>query len=103
RRKVHPENFVRVVVGKESDFDRPLTSLNLPVERIDLTIASPASKNAAAVEASTPAAMDKGRALLAKATELAGGKAWSSVKTWKSAQQLNVTMQGQAIQVDQTL
>lgn len=103
RRKVHPENFVTVVVGKESDFDRPLTSLNLPVERVDLTIPSPASKSAASAESATPAAMEKGKALLANATELAGGPAWSTVKTWKSAQQLNVTMQGQAIQVDQTL
>jgi len=104
RRKVHPDHFVTIVVGKESDFDRPLTSLGLPVERVDLTIPAPGSKSAAATESASPAALEKGKALLAKATDLAGGAAaWSGIKTWKSSNSLQVTMQGQSVQVDQTL
>ena len=41
RRKVHPDRLVTVVVGKEKDFDRPLASAGLPVERVDISIPPP--------------------------------------------------------------
>lgn len=41
RRKVHPDGLIAVVVGKEKDFDRPLESYGLPVERVDITIPPP--------------------------------------------------------------
>ncbi len=49
RRKVHPEAMIAVVVGKEKDFDRPLESYGLPVERVDIRIPPPpATKKPAA-------------------------------------------------------
>ena len=44
KRKIHPEQFVAVVVGKEKEFERPLESMGLPVERVDITIPPPPSK-----------------------------------------------------------
>ncbi|MEO5616224.1 MAG: pitrilysin family protein [Candidatus Eisenbacteria bacterium] len=102
RRKVHPENFVTVIVGKEKDFDRPLSAVGLPLERVDITIPSPASKVVAGT--ATPDALANGGKWLAKATELAGGAAaWGAVKSIKTTNQLSVTMQGQSIQAEQVL
>lgn len=102
RRKVHPENFVTIIVGKEKDFDRPLSAAGIPLERVDITIPPPASKVAAG--AATPEALARGAKLLAKATELAGGAAaWGAVKSVKTTSQLNITMQGQAIAAEQVL
>jgi zinc protease len=38
QRKLHPDQFVTVIVGKESEFDRPLDSAGQKVERVDITI-----------------------------------------------------------------
>jgi zinc protease len=97
QRKVHPDKFVAVVVGKEKDFDKPLESAGLPVERVDITIPPPPSKKAAAGPA-TPEALSKGQALLGKACELAGGSAaWKEIKSCQVEQAANVTMQGQSV------
>ncbi len=39
--KIHPEQFVTVIVGKEKEFDRPLDSMGQTVERVDITIPPP--------------------------------------------------------------
>jgi len=102
RRKVHPENFVAVIVGKEKDFDRPLAAAGLPLERVDITIPPPASKVAAGE--ATPQALAAGAKLLARATELAGGAAaWAAVKSVRTTSQLSVSMQGQSMQAEQAL
>jgi len=54
RRKVHPDRLVTVIVGHEKDFDRPLESAGLPVERVDISIPPP--------PAAKPAARPKRRA-----------------------------------------
>jgi zinc protease len=38
KRKIHSDQFVTVIVGKESEFDRPLESMGQKVERVDITI-----------------------------------------------------------------
>jgi zinc protease len=103
QRKVHPDKFVTVVVGKEKDFDKPLESAGLPVERVDITIPPPPSKNVAAGPA-TPEALSRGQALLGKACELAGGSAaWKEIKTCQVEQAANVTMQGQNVALTTTV
>ena len=37
----YPDQLVAIVVGKEKDFDRPLESAGLPVERVDISIPPP--------------------------------------------------------------
>jgi zinc protease len=54
RRKIHPDREVTVIVGHEKDFDRPLESAGLPVERIDITIPPPPAKRAVTPKRRTP-------------------------------------------------
>jgi hypothetical protein len=101
RRKVHPDAMVAVVVGKEADFDRPLESARLPVERVDITIPPPPSKTR--VGSATPQALAQGREWLAKAAELAGGSAaFASVKSVVSEQEIELTLQGQTARLTGT-
>ena len=102
RRKVHPDNMVAVVVGKEKDFDRPLESSGLPVERVDVSIPPPPSKVHAAP--ATAQSLTKGQELLKKAIDLAGGsEAWKAIKTARIEQAATITMQGQSVQFTSSL
>ena len=44
QRKIHPDQMVTVVVGKESEFEHPLDREGFPVERVDITIPPPAAR-----------------------------------------------------------
>jgi hypothetical protein len=94
KRKIHPDGFVAIVVGKEKELEKPLESMGLAVERADISIPPPASKVAAG-EAS-PAALAKGQALLAKVASLTGGNAaWGAIKSVSVELEQSVSMQGQ--------
>ena len=96
KRKIHPDRLAAVVVGKEKDFDRPLESAGLPVERVDISIPPPASK--LSVGAASPEATQKGRAWLERAAQLAGGaSAWAAIRTAIVEQDQQVSVQGQSI------
>ncbi len=98
KRKVHPEALSAVLVGKEKDFERPLESAGLPVERVDIAIPPPPSKVAAGE--ATPEAMAQGRARLERAAAGAGGAAaWGAVKAVAIEQQATVEVQGQSLSV----
>jgi len=102
KRKIHPDQLVTVIVGKEQDFDRPLDSLGQPVERVDLTIPPPPSQMKTA--AATPASLARGHEWLAKAAQLAGGSAaWAKVKTVTIESKNTVTMEGQTVHLDTSL
>ncbi len=96
KRKIHPDRQVAIIVGKESEFDRPLASAGLPVERVDITIPPPPSKHPGV--AATPEAKRKGGEWLAAAAQAAGGSAaWGAVKSVTISGEANLTMQGQSI------
>lgn len=98
QRQIEPAKLVTVIVGKEKEFDRPLDSIGLPVERVDIAIPPPPSK--AAVGAATPEALARGQQLLKRAADLAGGTAaWAAVKSWSEELKVTVTVQGQSISV----
>ncbi len=98
RRKVHPEALSAVVVGKEGDFERPLAAAGLPVERVDISIPPPPSKLGAG--AVTPEALARGRALLERAANAAGGvAAWAAVKGITTSRSLTVSVEGQQMRV----
>jgi len=102
QRKIHPDQLLTIIVGKESEFDRKLESAGLPVERVDISIPPPPS-TVNAGEA-TPEALAKGAELLAKAAKVAGGaEAWSAIKSWQSEGSVSVSMQGQSVQFTQSL
>ena len=96
KRKIHPDQFVAIVVGKEKEFEKPLESMGLPVERADISIPPPASK--VAVGEASPEALAKGQALLTKAAGLAGGSAaWAAIKSVRMERDETITMQGQTM------
>lgn len=64
-----PENFAVVAVGKPADFGKPLSTLGA-VKEIDLSIPEPRKAPAAV---SDSASLSRGRALLQKAQQAAGG------------------------------
>jgi zinc protease len=98
KRKIRPEHMLTILVGKESEFDRPLESIGLPVERVDISIPPPPSK--LAVGEATPQSLAEGAAWLGKAAELAGGSAaWAAIRSWSEEAQASVSMQGQTIAI----
>ncbi|MDP9170536.1 MAG: insulinase family protein [Acidobacteriota bacterium] len=66
-----PAKFVIVATGNPKDFGTPLSSLDLPVHEIDLTIPEPK----AAVSEANPQSVARGKAVLAKAVAAMGGAA----------------------------
>ena len=98
KRKIHPENLVTVIVGREKDFDRKLESLGQPVERADISIPPPPSKLGTVETA--PDAAAKGRALLEKAAAAAGGAAaWRAIKSVAVDEDATISIQGQSLQM----
>lgn len=71
RQHINPKNFAIFVVGKEADFDSPLTEFG-PVSKVDITIPEGTAAAAApAAGASTP----EGLAVAARVTKAYGGEA----------------------------
>jgi zinc protease len=98
QRKIHPDQFVTVIVGKEKEFDRPLDAMGQTVERVDIAIPPPPSKVAAGE--ATPAQLAKGQQWLKAAADHAGGPAaWAAVKAFRQTGNATLTMQGQSMAV----
>lgn len=95
KRNVVPASLNTIIVGKESDFATPLSSLGT-VERVDISIPPPASK--LKVGAATAEDLAKGQALVTRASDLTGGSAaWSAVKALQTDLNSTMTMQGQKL------
>lgn len=73
KKYVHPDRLAVLVVGKESDFERPLSTLGT-VTPIDITIPSPDAPKAGA-SAAPATGNAEGVALVNKVAEFMGGKA----------------------------
>jgi len=95
RRKVHPDQLVAVVVGREHDFERPLASAGWPVERADISIPPPPSRTKQGSVTPQPGAEQQGREWLRKAADAAGGPtAWKQVKTQRLETSSTIVMGG---------
>ncbi|HEY2954210.1 MAG TPA: pitrilysin family protein [Candidatus Eisenbacteria bacterium] len=102
QRQIEPGKLITVIVGKEKEFDRPLESIGLPVERVDIGIPPPPSK--APAGAATPEALARGKQWLQRAAERAGGPAaWAAIKSWSEDVKVNLSMQGQSISLEGSL
>jgi zinc protease len=73
---IDPAKFVIVATGNPREFGKPLSSLDLPVSEIDLSIPEPKAEKAAADAGS----IARGKALLGKAREAMGGDKLTAVK-----------------------
>jgi zinc protease len=99
--KITPDAQVVIIVGKEKDFEHPLASTGMPVERMDITIPPPPSKLGKV--SMTPAAKQQGGKWLADAAAAAGGaKAWAAVHSFTSASEATVSMMGQSMSLTGT-
>ena len=85
-----PEKFVVVATGNPKDFGTPLSALGKPVADIDLTIPEPKKEQTKA----DPAAMERGKAMLAKARAAMGGTA--AIAAVKDATESNTIQLDQA-------
>jgi zinc protease len=101
QRKIQPDRFVAVLVGKEKEFERPLESMGLPVERVDIAIPPPPSK--LAVGEASPEALARGRMALVKAAARAGGTAaWQMIKSVATESAETMHMGGQSMSMTGT-
>jgi zinc protease len=94
KKYVTPSNISLLVVGKEKDFDKPLSTFGT-VTPIDITIPEPGAKPGE--KAAAPAAGNaEGTALVARMQEFAGGKAkLDAIKSVRYVQSMsNKTPQG---------
>lgn len=95
-----PETFTIVAVGNPKDFGQPLTSLNLPVKPIDLTIPEPKAKPAAAASAGS---MAQGKQLLEMAQKAVGGRdKLAAIKDWTRVADAALTTGGGQMKAKQT-
>src|SRR5205807_10377375 len=92
--------FALLVVGKQADFDKPLSTFG-PVMPVDITIPQPGAGNA---QAAAPAASNaEGKALLAKLVAGAGGaEKLNAIKVLRVKTSLTLKAQGISIESDET-
>jgi len=95
KKYIHPEQMALLVVGKQADFDKPLSTFG-KVTTLDITIPENAP-GAQPAEAAPAASNPEGKALLAKVIEALGGEAKvQAVKSVRVASSLTLkTPQGE--------
>jgi len=92
RKRWKPEALAILVVGKDSDFDEPLSSLGSNVRTIDITIPAPPER----IPDATPETIAKGKDILKKSLAAMGGTALLGIKDIAvSAKQVQVTPMGE--------
>ena len=87
KKRWKPESLSLLVVGKEADFDEPMSSLGMKVRTIDITIPAPPEK----FPEPTPETAAKGKDILKKAATAMGGPALLGIK--------DITIMGKQVQV----
>jgi hypothetical protein len=96
QRRIRPDEFAIVAVGKTSDWDGDLTQFG-PVEEIDITIPEPEGPEFPEPTAET---IEQGRAMLAAAQKAHGGMALVSLASVERADKASLTVQGMALGID---
>ena len=94
-RRIRPDEFAIVAVGKTSEWDGDLTSFG-PVEEIDISIPEPEGPEFPEPTAET---IEKGRALLAQARKALGGAALEGLSSLKRSDAVAMSMQGMTFNV----
>ncbi len=84
KKYLHPEKSVILVVGKEKDFDQPLSTFG-DVNKIDITIKEPTAE-APTIPPATPESIKQARDIMIKAADTMGG-----LETFKNLKNLIIT------------
>lgn len=97
----NPDRMVVMILGKTSDFDKPLSSLG-KVEMVDITIPKPKDQQ---VAAATPESLSAGKQLLARVRQAHGGGRIAAIKDYRGKADVTmVTPQGEfSLKTEQTV
>lgn len=90
QRRVEPDKFAIVAVGKTGDWDGDLTAFG-PVEELDISIPEPEGPE---FPEPTDETVEKGRAVLAAAQTAHGGATLKSLKSLRQSASLSISVQG---------
>lgn len=90
QRRVEPDKFAIVAVGKTEDWDGDLTAFG-PVEELDISIPEPEGPE---FPDPTPETIEKGRAVLAAAKAAHGGAKLNSVESLRQTATMTLSVQG---------
>lgn len=94
-----PAKFVVIAVGNPKNFDKPLSSLGMPVSDIDLTIPEPKAVSAKADQQS----LARGKQMLAKVAQAMGGEAAArAVKDYVETSTLQLDAAAGGMKISQT-
>ncbi len=93
QRRIHPEDFAIVAVGKTSEWDGDLTEFG-PVENLDISIPEPKGPEFPEPTAET---IEKGRSILAAAKKALGGEKLSKLKSIHREDKASLSVQGMTI------
>ncbi len=99
RKFIRPEELAVLVVGKEADFDKSLSTRG-EVNVIDITIPEPGASTAK--PAAAVATTDEGRALLRKMKEFLGGAAVDGLRAMRTTAEIEANTPGGTMQIRQT-
>ena len=95
QRRVRPDEFAIVAIGKREDWDGDLSGLG-PVEELDISIPEPEGPE---FPEPTDETVEKGRAVLAKALATHGGNAVKNMKSRKQSLKLTMSVQGMTLPI----
>lgn len=98
RKRWKPELTTLLVVGKESDFDGPLSSLGMNIRTIDITIPAPPEK----IPDPTPETIAKGKDILKKTLAAMGGTKVLEIKDITEVSKMSISMGQGDMQADIT-
>lgn len=90
KRRLDPDKFAIVAVGKTTEFDGDLSSYG-PVETLDISIPEPEGEE---FPEPTDETIEKGRAILAGAQKAMGGAQLAAMKSVRRADSVALTVQG---------
>jgi zinc protease len=99
RKFIRPDELAVLVVGREADFDKPLSSRG-DVTVIDITIPEPGASTAA--PAAPVTTNDEGRALLDRMKTFLGGAAIDALRGIRTAADVQATTPAGPMQIGQT-
>ncbi len=95
QRRVHPEDFAIVAVGKKSEWDGDLTEFG-PVEDLDISIPEP--KGPEFPEA-TAESIEKGHSIMSAAMKALGGEKLAKLSSLHRQDKANLNVQGMSINI----
>ncbi len=100
KKYIHPDQLALLVVGKPSDFDKPVDTFGR-VAKLDIAIPPPADTTPKV--AKTASGLDAGKKILAKVVAALGGKNPDRVNAVRTTGSVLLNLGGQSVSVNQSV